>query len=157
MTISSSGHCRAGQRGFTPLEKQVCLVGEPRRFSNSMSFLTGFTLAEAMMATVVLAIAAAGVLLPFAGGAAVRAEGMRRTLAANLASSLMEEIINTSFNDIEDFVYEHQQETFDDPMYANFTRGARLDPDVQDFFKLVTVWVKYNGREITVVNRLVAR
>ena len=46
----------------------------------------GFSLAEAMMATVVLSIAAAGVLLPFTSGARVRAEGMRRTLGAKLAS-----------------------------------------------------------------------
>jgi hypothetical protein len=51
------------------------------------------------MATVVLGIAAAGVLLPFAGGAAARAEGMRRTLAAKLAGDLTEEIINKPFHD----------------------------------------------------------
>ncbi len=57
----------------------------------------GFTLAEAMIATVVLGIAAAGVLLPFTSGAAVRAEGTRMTLAAKLAGDLMEEIVNTPF------------------------------------------------------------
>jgi prepilin-type N-terminal cleavage/methylation domain-containing protein len=60
----------------------------------------GFTLAEAMIATVVLGIAAAGVLLPFVDGAASRAEGMRRTLAANLAAGLMERIISTPFEQI---------------------------------------------------------
>lgn len=51
------------------------------------------------MATVVLGIAAAGVLLPFVSGAAVRAEGMRRTLAAKLAGDLMEEILLKPFHD----------------------------------------------------------
>lgn len=51
------------------------------------------------MATVVLSIAAAGVLLPFSSGAAVRAEGMRRTLAARLASDLIEQIIAKPFHD----------------------------------------------------------
>jgi hypothetical protein len=59
----------------------------------------GFTLAEAIMATVVVGIAAAGVLLPFGKGATVRAEGMRRTLAAKLAADLMEEIVDKPFHD----------------------------------------------------------
>lgn len=59
----------------------------------------GFTLAEAMMAMVVLSIAAAGVLLPFSSGAAVRAEGMRRTLGARLAGNLIEQIVARPFHD----------------------------------------------------------
>lgn len=51
------------------------------------------------MATIVLSMAAAGVLLPFTSGAMVRAEGMRRTLAAKLTSDLMEVIINKPFHD----------------------------------------------------------
>ena len=43
--------------------------------------MRGFTLAEAMIAVMVLGIAAASVLLPFVSGAAVRAEGINRTLA----------------------------------------------------------------------------
>ena len=129
----------------------------------------GFTLAEAMMAMVVLGIAAAGVLLPFTSGAAVRAEGMRGTLGAKLASDLMEEIISTEFNDIMD-KYGTYTETqghiindfytgteFTDPMYANFSRGAHCVRDeTQDFFILVTVWVKYDGCEIAVINRLIS-
>ena len=64
-----------------------------------MKNVKAFTLAEAMIATVVLGIAAAGVLLPFASGAAVRAEGMRRTLGSKLASDLMQEIITRPFHD----------------------------------------------------------
>ena len=59
----------------------------------------GLTLVEAMLAVVVLAIAAAGVLLPFVSGATVRAEGTRRTLAAGLASDLMEQIVRLPFHD----------------------------------------------------------
>ena len=51
------------------------------------------------MAVVVLGIAAASVLLPFISGAAVRAEGINRTLAARLASDLLEEIIRLPFHD----------------------------------------------------------
>jgi len=60
-----------------------------------------------MMATVVLAIAAAGVLLPFASGAKVRAEGLRRTLAAKLAADLMEEITTRPFHDPDGSVYDY--------------------------------------------------
>jgi prepilin-type N-terminal cleavage/methylation domain-containing protein len=59
----------------------------------------GFTLTEAMMAVVVLGIAAASLLLPFISGAAVRAEGVNRTLAARLASDLMEQILRLPFHD----------------------------------------------------------
>ncbi|MHC4324032.1 MAG: type IV pilus modification PilV family protein [Planctomycetota bacterium] len=59
----------------------------------------GFTLTEAMMAVVVLGIAAASVLLPFMSGAAVQAEGINRTLAARLASDLMEKILRLPFHD----------------------------------------------------------
>ena len=52
MTFNRARHCKARQRGFT--------------------------LAEAMLATVVLGIAAAGILLPFTSGATVQAEGMRQ-------------------------------------------------------------------------------
>jgi type II secretory pathway pseudopilin PulG len=59
----------------------------------------GFTLAEAMIAVMVLGLAAASVLLPFMGGAAVRSEGVNRTLAARLASDLMEQILLLPFHD----------------------------------------------------------
>ncbi len=67
----------------------------------------GFTLAEAMMATVVLSIAAAGVLLPFTSGAKVRAEGLRRTLAAKLAGDLMEQITCKPFHDPDGSSYDY--------------------------------------------------
>ncbi|MHC4619812.1 MAG: type IV pilus modification PilV family protein, partial [Planctomycetota bacterium] len=61
---------------------------------------SAFSLAEAMIATVVLAIVAAGVLLPFTSGAAAQAEGLRRTLGAKLAGELMEKIVSTPFDEI---------------------------------------------------------
>jgi type II secretory pathway pseudopilin PulG len=135
----------------------------------------GFTLAEAMMATVVLGIAAAGVLLPFTSGAKVRAEGMRMTLAAKLASDLMEEIIRTPSKQVDGYSYIEEQgqikdssdSIFTDPIYANFSRGAscvKVDVPVSDGvytegveFILVTVWVKYNGREIVSIKRLISK
>ncbi|MHC4115148.1 MAG: type IV pilus modification PilV family protein [Planctomycetota bacterium] len=60
----------------------------------------GFSLAEAMLATLLLGIATAGLLLPFSTGASIQAEGNKRTLAAKLGCDLMEEIINTPFDSI---------------------------------------------------------
>jgi len=134
----------------------------------------GFTLAEAMMATVVLGIAAAGVLLPFTSGAAVRAEGMRRTLGAKLASDLMEEIVNTPFGQIVagyDGYSEAQGQikdaggaVFTDSYYAKFSRDSMCDyvyvpqesgSGVSKYIR-ITVRVYYSGKEIATINRLVS-
>ncbi len=135
----------------------------------------GFTLAEALMAVVVLGIAAAGVLLPFSSGAGVRAEGVRRTLAAKLASDLMEQIVNAPFDDIL-ATYNGQPESqgqvrdadgvvFADANYANFSRDASCEQvyvpqesGAEDpIFIRATVRVYYSGRTIATVNRLVSR
>lgn len=133
-----------------------------------------FTLAEAMIATVVLGIAATGVLLPFTSGAAVRAEGMRRTLSAKLASDLMQEIVNTPFNQIvagygafseaQGQVKDAGGVVFTDSNYAMFSRDSICDyvyvPQESGTgvtkFILVTVRVYYSGREIAIINRLVS-
>ena len=143
----------------------------------------GFSLAEAMMATVVLGIAAAGVLLPFTAGAAARAEGNRRTLASMLAADLVERIIGTGFDKIDAnmvagyYGYSEAQGhvkkdaggpgevEFIDSKYANFSRTASWDykfmPEASDAtsarFILVTVKVYYNGKEIVKVDRLVSQ
>ncbi|MDD5135632.1 MAG: type II secretion system protein [Phycisphaerae bacterium] len=59
---------------------------------------SGFTLVEALMALVILSIAAAGLLLPFASSAEVQRQGCNETLAAKLASDLTEQIIATDFD-----------------------------------------------------------
>jgi len=141
---------------------------------HSKTMQSGFTLAEAMMATVVLGIAAAGVLLPFTTGAAVQAEGMRRTLGIKLASDLMQEIVNTPFNQIVS-VYDSYSESegqvkdaagvvFTDSNYAKFSRNTSCSyvyvPQESgtgvSTFILVTVRVYYGGNEIVKVNRLLS-
>jgi len=134
----------------------------------------GFTLAEAMIAMVVLGMAAAGVLLPFSSGAAVQVEGMRRTLGARLASDLIEEIINTSFEQIVSSYngYSEAQgqikdaggEVFTDSNYANFSRTATCEyvyvsqesGSLTPKFILVTVQVFYSGQQIANINRLIS-
>ncbi len=136
------------------------------------------------MATVVVGIAAAGVLLPFTAGAAARAEGGRRMLASKLAGDLVEQIIRIPFEEIEqiiadpgdgiyvDYVVEEQGHVkdaggveFTDPKYAKFRRTASCEyvymPEASDAasarFILVTVKVYYSGKEIATVNRLVGK
>jgi prepilin-type N-terminal cleavage/methylation domain-containing protein len=135
----------------------------------------GFTLAEATIAVVVLGIAAAGVLLPFTSGAAVRAEGGRRTLAAKLAADLMEEIVITPFSEIvstydgydepKGLVKDAAGTVFSDPTYANFGRDASCEyvylPQESGAreakFIRAVVRVYYNAREIAVINRLISK
>lgn len=135
----------------------------------------GFTLAEATMALTVLGIAVAGVLLPFSGGARVRAEGNRRTLGVKLAADLMEEVVNTPFDQIV-AIYDGYSEAqgqvkdadgnvFVDPKYTNFSREAicvyvyvpqENGAGVPGFIR-ATVQVSYNGALTATVNRLVSK
>ena len=135
----------------------------------------GFTLAEAMIATVVLGIAAAGLLLPFTSGAAVRVEGMRRTLGAKLAADLMEEIISAPFDQIvagydgyaepEGQVKDASGIVFSGSNYAKFSRNVSCEyvyvPQESGTGKLkfirVTVRVYYSGKQIAIINRLISK
>jgi hypothetical protein len=134
----------------------------------------GFTLAEALMAAVVLGIAAAGVLLPFSGGAAARAEGMHRTLGAKLASHMIEQIISKPFDEIMNYDgYSEQQgqlkdaagEVYTDSNYARFSRDVSCEyvfvPQEsgtgEPVFIRVTVLVRWSGREAASLSRLVSK
>lgn len=125
------------------------------------------------MAVLILGIAAASVLLPFSSGAAVQAEGARRTLAGKLAHDLLEEIINTPFDEIvstydgyteaEGQIKDGGGVVFSDPAYGNFGRDAscqyvyvaQQSGTGQPVFILVTVRLYYRGNEIARMNRLV--
>jgi hypothetical protein len=95
-----------------------------------------------MMAVVVLGIAAAGVLLPFSRGAAVRVEGTRRTLAARFATGAV----------------------FTDLNYANFRREVGCEyvyvPQENGMgtpkFIRASVQVYYSAKRIATINRLVS-
>lgn len=129
----------------------------------------GFTLAEATLAMVLLGIAAAGVLLPFSGGAAAQAEGARRTLGAVLANDLIERIAGTPYDRIVDTYdgwdeAEGQQGT-GDSQYAHFSREAtcvevlvpQQSGDVLPNFILATVTVRYQGRPVATIQRLIGK
>lgn len=144
------------------------------RERHSISGKGGFTLAEAMIAMVVLGMAAGGVLLPFSSGASLQAEGTRSTLAATLASDLIEEIINTPFDQVVvDYNYTEAQgqvkdaqgKVFTDSAYRNFSRKVSCEyvdvpvsPGVYSSdieFIRVTVEVLYSGKTMATITRLI--
>ncbi len=133
----------------------------------------GFTLAEATLAMVLLGIAAAGVLLPFASGASVQADGVRRTLGAVLANDLIEQVTATSFDQIvATYNYTESQgqlkdssgTTLTDAIYAKYGREVscqyvhvpQQDDAVAASFILATVHVYYQGLDIVTINRLIS-
>lgn len=135
---------------------------------------SGFTLAEALMAMVVLAVAATGVLLPFSSAASVHIEGSRRTLAAKLAADLLEEISASSFTDIMntwDGFSESQgnvtkilsNETFAGEVYKYYSRRVDClrattgdDTDTTLLGAWVTVTVSFDGIEMAKLKTLVS-
>ncbi len=124
------------------------------------------------MAMVILGMAAAGVLLPFSGGAAIQAEGMRRTLAAQLANDLMEQIIATTapadiystwngHSEDEGQVTDFDGGVFTDPMYAGFSRSVACKPQAAkgmpvNSFVLIKVTVAWQGREMVTLSSWVS-
>ena len=127
----------------------------------------GFTLIEATIAMVLLAIAAAGVLLPFASAASVQEEAGRQTLAANLASEMMEKVLQSEPNDIllnfgvysetKGAMLDTKGVVLSDSIYAGFSRSVEavkvpLVPSVP--LVKITVSVAYEGNEMTRVTTL---
>lgn len=126
------------------------------------------------MATVVLGIAAAGVLLPFANGAALRAEGAYKMLAAGLAGDLVEQIVNTPFDQIvpgydgytepQGQIKDSSGTVFTGTNYANFSRDVSCEyvympqesGGSDPVFIRIIVRVYYRGAEIAAVSRLVS-
>jgi hypothetical protein len=127
---------------------------------------------------VILGMAAAGVLLPFADGASVQAEGLHRSMAAGLANDLLERIVSTPFDQVtaapplgwhgyteaQGQIKDASGTTFTDPIYANYSRdvschyiyvpqqGGMAAPN----FALASVRVYYRGEQIAAVHRLMS-
>jgi prepilin-type N-terminal cleavage/methylation domain-containing protein len=132
----------------------------------------GFTLIEAMMAMVLLGIATSSVLLPFASGAALHVESARITLAANVASDLLEEIVNTNYDDLwiyettpefEGYLMDASGNIFSDPAYAGFSRFTSCQPhpipgiNAAVEMTWVTVYVYDNDVQTVKMSVLVSR
>lgn len=129
----------------------------------------GFTLVEGLVAAVVLAVAMAGVLLPFAAGTTVQQEGARRALAVSLASDLIEEILASDYDAII-ADYNNYTETpgqikkahgvfFNQDMYEGFYRQVAIEASANPKIDLlkVTVEVYYEGDILTSQTCLVSR
>ena len=71
-----------------------------RRFGGKTS--SGFTLLEALISAVVLAMAITAITMPFTVGAQNEQADGRRTLAVSLAQEMMEEILAKPFSDPQD-------------------------------------------------------
>lgn len=140
---------------------------------------SAFTLAESMISVVVLSIAAMGVLLPFTSGMVIRSDGENRTLAAELASNLMEQIVNTPYNNIltayngysepRGQVKKYDGTVFTDSRYSPFSRQVscqRVNVPQQSQINiegningetgyiLVNIKVYYNDKLYAELNRL---
>jgi prepilin-type N-terminal cleavage/methylation domain-containing protein len=130
---------------------------------------SGFTLLEATIAMVLLAVAAAGVLLPFAGAANEQAEGARQTMAAQLASELMEKIAATDYDAIiaayngytesAGNLLDAAGQKHADSAYSGFSRTAACEAVTAASVEMlrVSVSVLYDGAEVTRVTTLIGR
>lgn len=128
---------------------------------------TGFTMIEATIAMVILAVAAAGILLPFGLAAASQDEAAKQVLAANLGTELMEKVLMTEPNAIvatyeangyppegEGAMLDAAGATYTGSAYAKFSRSVQCaSATITDAPKVpmvvVTVVVNYDGREMT--------
>ena len=127
----------------------------------------GFTLIEATIAMVILAIAAAGILLPFANAASVQAEGSTQTIAATLASEMMERILATSYADViatygsfeeaDGALLDAAWQVHAGSIYTGFSRSATCQSATVGSINLIaaTVTVSYKGREVTRLTTLI--
>ncbi len=132
---------------------------------------SAFTLTEAMIAVVILGFASAAIVLPISSGASLTAEGSHRTLAANLASDLIEQIINVPFDQIISTYGDYTENQsrmikadgsyFTQPIYKRFSRKAACSKwplnDNQSNLVLITVKIFYDGKELAQIQRLKGR
>lgn len=122
------------------------------------------------MALVLLVVAAAGVLLPFGGAANEQAQGARETLAAQLASELLEKIAACPF-DLIVSTYNGYTENkgglrdsagqvrANNGVYTGFSRYAVCEPVTAASVDMirVTVVVLHDGAEVTRLTTLVGK
>ncbi len=76
---------------------QAPLEGTVRH--TARQFRLGFTLLESLLASAILALAVAAVMMPFTAGARNEHVDRRRTVAAGLAQEMMEEVLSRPFED----------------------------------------------------------
>jgi Tfp pilus assembly protein PilV len=90
---------------------------------------SGFSLLEAMMASVLLAAATAGVLLPIVAAANAQTDAQRRVIASRLASDVVEWLVAQGYQDVltlypdpaQSYTYTFAPEDYSDSVYQDFT------------------------------------
>ncbi|MBN1788318.1 MAG: prepilin-type N-terminal cleavage/methylation domain-containing protein [Sedimentisphaerales bacterium] len=165
----------AKKQAFIPLEKEMNLKAVHKLIIEGQVSLTGFTLIEAMIALVIFSIAVTGFILPFASSAMIQQQGCDQTLAVKLACDLLEEIVNTDFDQIVAGYNGYSEEkgqirtasgaVFSDPVYADFSREAvceyvYMPPQVNmgaPNFIRITVRVYQNELKLAEISRLKSR
>jgi prepilin-type N-terminal cleavage/methylation domain-containing protein len=129
---------------------------------------SGFTLIEAMMAVVILAVAASGISMAFAAAGATQAEAQRQILASRMAADLMEQIVSIGYDQIKiDYVGKTSSQTAENmectgDMYNGLSCTVEECkeipvPDGSHVVNLiqVTVTAKYKNQEITRITTLI--
>jgi len=123
---------------------------------------------EATIAMVILAVAAAGILMPFANAGSVLAEGARQTVAANLAGELMEKVLMTDpnelvttfdgYTEVDGAMLDSEGLVMTDAVYDGFSRSVACQPATVASVDLVavTVEVDYLGNKMTSVMTLIS-
>jgi prepilin-type N-terminal cleavage/methylation domain-containing protein len=123
----------------------------------------GFTLMEATMAMVILAIAASGIFMSFAAAASVQTEAQRRIIASRLAADKIEQIAATDYASIAGSsepagqLKDCKGLTITGSIYEGLSRSAVCTEVPVNGVKLIqaTVEVQYNGVPVTKLTTLI--
>lgn len=128
---------------------------------------SGFTMIEALVSMSILAVAATGLVVPFATGASVQAEGMHRSLGAKLGSDLLEKITAddydsilatwTGYSEAQGYVKDSTGTVFTDSMYDKYSRYVTIktfDLGGVDHF-WITVQTYRDGKKMAQLSKLV--
>ena len=122
---------------------------------------------EAMVSVMILAVAATGVIVPFATGAAVQAEAANRSLGAKLAGDLLERITADDFDTIEGTWASYSEaegavknaggDVLSDIIYSRFSRYVTIENDILSNVDhlLITVQTYYDGKQMAKLSKLI--
>ncbi len=127
----------------------------------------GFTLLEAMIASVILAVAASSIMLPLTTGAVFKNESERRVVGLQLGVCLMEKILSSDPDNIisnYDGFYESEGNIYEfgnqltDPVYEGFSRKAECNNITINNCEFINikVTVYHDGKELLNLERLVS-
>ena len=87
------------ERGFTPLETTTHVLYPKPKHKRFLS-LTGFTLLEVLLATLIITVGVTTLIWAFSSGLSATTEVENMDLALNIAQAKMEVIKNTAFANV---------------------------------------------------------